>query len=46
MDVKYSDKGQHQEYLQSERCLHGIQQSVSVCQYVFIITAQAYFVPM
>ena len=28
MDVKYSDKGQHQEYLQSERCLHGIQRSV------------------
>ena len=28
MDVKYSDKGQNQEYLQSERCLHGIQRSV------------------
>ena len=28
MDVKYSDKGQNQEYLQSERCLHGIQKSV------------------
>ena len=39
MDVKYSDKGQHQEYLQSERCLHGIQRSVfSVPIYVFIIT--------
>ena len=28
MDVKSSDKGQTQEYLQSERCLHGIQKSV------------------
>ena len=28
MDVKYSDKGQNQAYLQSERCLHGIQRSV------------------
>ena len=34
MDVKYSGKGQHQEYFQSERCLHGIQRpdySVPIC---------------
>ena len=27
MDVKYSDKGQNQEYLQRERCVHDIQRS-------------------
>ena len=45
MDVKYSVKGQNQEYLQSERCLHGIQRSVYSVP-ICIITAQAYFVPM
>ena len=36
--VKYSDKGQHQEYLQSERCFHGIQRSaysVPICLHYY-----------
>ena len=46
MDVKYSDKGQSKSIYKVNDISMAYKDLFTVCQYFFIITAQAYFVPM